>query len=96
MTPRQSGFCETQPLLAGSHEVSSLPRIQATQRARGLGQGSFWQETGAFGTRDPKHKTVYCVASYPVKKVELKINRETAGVCARPENTFVFPFPGST
>lgn len=55
--------------------------------------GSFWQETGAFGTRDPKRKTVYCVASYPVKKVELRINGKTAGVCLRPESTFVFPFP---
>ena len=56
--------------------------------------GVFWQETGAYGVRDAKHKTVYCVASYPVRRVELRVNGETVGVSEHPESTFIFPFPG--
>ena len=56
--------------------------------------GSFWQETGRYLTRDPRQKTVYCIASYPVCRVELKINGKTAGVCDTPESTFIFAFPG--
>ncbi len=56
--------------------------------------GSYWQETGSFGRRDPRRKTVYCAASYPVKRVEMRVNGRTVGSCDRPESTFLFPFPG--
>ena len=55
--------------------------------------GNYWEETGKFGTRDAKHKTVYCVGSYAVARVELLINGKSAGVCDAPESTFIFPFP---
>mgnify|MGYP000240685742 CR=1 FL=1 len=49
----------------------------------------------ASGTpRDPHHKTVYVVASYPVAAVELLVNGRRVGRCDKPQNTFVFAFPG--
>ena len=56
--------------------------------------GNFWEETGEWGQRDPLNKTVYCVASYPVARVELFVNERKAGVCEKPESGFIFPFPG--
>lgn len=52
MTPSQSGFCETQQLVAGSREAPSLPCLQAPQRASGLSQsqvgtGRSWVESRA-------------------------------------------------
>lgn len=55
--------------------------------------GNYWEETDALLQRDPLHKTVYCVASYPVARVELRVNGEIAGSCEKPENTFIFAFP---
>ena len=40
------------------------------------------------------HKTVYVVASYPVAAVELLVNGRRVGRCDKPQNTFVFAFPG--
>lgn len=54
--------------------------------------GNYWEETGEWGKRDPKHKTVYCVASYPVARVELFVNGEKIGACEKPESGFMFPF----
>ncbi len=54
--------------------------------------GKYWEETGKLLKRDPHHKTVYCVASYPVAKVELRVNGNVRGVCTQPEKTFIFPF----
>lgn len=56
--------------------------------------GSYWEGTGVYAQRDPRRKTVYCVASYPVARVALWVNGEPAGVCDRPQSAFVFPFPG--
>ncbi|MGN1369047.1 MAG: sugar-binding domain-containing protein [Aristaeellaceae bacterium] len=55
--------------------------------------GSYWEETDTLLRRDPLHKTVYVIASYPVAKVELYVNGSLAGSCDQPENTFVFPIP---
>lgn len=55
--------------------------------------GSWWEETGKSVYRDPKHKTVYCIGSYAVAEVLLRINGKNAGSCGRPEAGFVFPFP---
>ena len=54
--------------------------------------GSFYEETGAFLSRDPHHKTVYVAASYPVMKVRLSVNGHVLGDCEKTENTFLFPF----
>ncbi len=56
--------------------------------------GEYWEKTGEFAYRDPEHKTVYVIGSYPVKKVELIINGGTVGVCEKPERGFVFAFEG--
>lgn len=54
--------------------------------------GKFWEGTGEYDFRDAKNKTVYVVASYDIKSVELIINGESAGVCDKPLNSFIFPF----
>ena len=56
--------------------------------------GTFWEETGEYGFRNPKQKTVYVVGSYPVARVELYVNGKLVGSCKKPVNTFIFPFPG--
>lgn len=56
--------------------------------------GTYWEGTGVWHTRDPHHKTVYVVASYPVAAVELLVNGRRVGRCDKPQNTFVFAFPG--
>ena len=56
--------------------------------------GSYWEETDELLRRDPTSKTVYAVASYPVAEVALLVNGQPAGVCDKPESTFVFAFPG--
>ena len=55
--------------------------------------GSYWEETGEKARRDPTHKTVYCVASYPIAKVRLLLNGRCLGECAKPQDTFIFAFP---
>ena len=55
--------------------------------------GLYWEETGERETRDPRRKTVYCAASYPVDTVELKVNGQTVGRGERPEDGFLFVFP---
>lgn len=37
---------------------------------------------------------MYVVASYPVAAVELLVNGRRVGRCDKPQNTFVFAFPG--
>ena len=54
--------------------------------------GQFWEKTGEYAYRDPEHKTVYVMGSYPIAKIELYINGRLAGVCDSPIHTFVFPF----
>ena len=49
--------------------------------------------TGEYRYRDPKHKTVYVIASDPIAKVELYVNDELVGSCDTPQDTFVFAFP---
>ncbi|MCD8326421.1 MAG: hypothetical protein LUC90_06995 [Lachnospiraceae bacterium] len=56
--------------------------------------GDYWEETGEFAYRDPKHKTVYVAASYDILEVELLVNGKTVGVCEKPVNGFIFPFEG--
>ena len=55
--------------------------------------GTYWEGTGVWHTRDPHHKTVYVVASYPVAAVELLVNGRRVRRCDKPQNTFVFAFP---
>lgn len=43
--------------------------------------GTYWEGTGVWHTRDPHHKTVYVVASYPVAAVELLVNGRRVGRC---------------
>lgn len=56
--------------------------------------GQFWEETGEYDRRDPRHKTVYVAGSYAVKKVALFVNGRAAGVCEKPVSGFLFAFPG--
>ncbi len=55
--------------------------------------GTYWRKTGEYAYRNPKDKTIYVIGSYGVAKVELYINGDLAGVCEKPQDTFVFPFP---
>ncbi len=55
--------------------------------------GTYWRKTGEYAYRNPKDKTIYVIGSYGVAKVELYINGNLAGVCEKPQDTFVFPFP---
>lgn len=55
--------------------------------------GSFWEKTGVFRYRNPKEKTVYVFGSYPIARIELSVNGAPAGICDKPEDTFVFAFP---
>ena len=55
--------------------------------------GSYWEETEEPDIRDPRHKTVYCVGSYTVRKILLYINGSQAGRCDTPRDGFLFPFP---
>ena len=36
--------------------------------------GTYWEETGEYGKRDPKNKTVYVIGSAGLSKVELYVN----------------------
>ncbi len=56
--------------------------------------GRFWEENGTFAYRDPRQKTVYVVGSYPVARIDLFVNGRKVGSCEKPEDTFIFPFPG--
>ena len=56
--------------------------------------GKYWEETGTAARRDPKHKTVYVIGSYPIASVRLLVNGRQVGECAQPVDSFVFPFPG--
>lgn len=56
--------------------------------------GNFWVKTGEYAYRNPSAKTVYVFGSYHVAKVELSVNGTTVGICDKPEDTFVFAFPG--
>jgi len=54
----------------------------------------WWQETEETFRRDPRNKTVYVIASYPVREVILTVNGRLLGQCDRPEDGFVYTFPG--
>ena len=54
--------------------------------------GVYWENTDQTEQRDPTRKTVYCVASYPVDAVVLRVNGETVGRCDQPEYGFIFAF----
>lgn len=58
-----------------------------------LFNGTCFEGTGIWHIRDPHHKTVYVVASYPIKRVDLMVNGQYVGRCEKPENTFIFAFP---
>lgn len=55
--------------------------------------GSWWEETDQAELHDPRHKTVYCVGSYPVASVSLSVNGRPAGRCDHPDAGFIFAFP---
>lgn len=55
--------------------------------------GSYWEENGTVKYRDPKHKTVYVIGSYSIKRILLFVNGKKAGACEKPQDTFVFAFP---
>ncbi len=56
--------------------------------------GHFMEETGEMAQRDPLHKTVYAIASAHAASVELLVNGKSKGVCSKPENIFIYSFPG--
>ena len=41
--------------------------------------GTYWEETGEYGKRDPKNKTVYVIGSAGLSKVELYVNDKLKG-----------------
>ncbi len=57
--------------------------------------GKFWEYTGEYAYRNPHDKTVYVFASVHIKRVTLKLNGRTVGVCEAKDaaDTFVFAFP---
>ncbi|MFA9556742.1 glycoside hydrolase family 2 protein [Evansella sp. AB-rgal1] len=55
--------------------------------------GTHWRKTGEYNFRNPKDKTVYVIGSYSIAKIELFINGKLVGMCNKPVDTFVFPFP---
>ncbi len=55
--------------------------------------GSYFEETGELGRRDPRRKTVYVAGSYPIKTVELYVNGVKKGACSKPQDGFIFAFP---
>ncbi len=55
--------------------------------------GTYWEETGEYGKRDPQNKTVYVVGSPGISKMELYVNDTLVGTSTKPDSTFVFSFP---
>ena len=56
--------------------------------------GHYWVKDGTYSYRNPKDKTVYCIASYGILAVELYINGCLEGRQEKPERGgFVFAFP---
>lgn len=55
--------------------------------------GEYFAETGEFGQRDAQHKTIYVVASYPIKRVELWVNEQFIASSTTPQDTFIYAFP---
>ena len=56
--------------------------------------GTYWEETGEYGKRDPKNKTVYVIGSTGLSKVELYVNDKLKGTSSKPDSTFIYSFPG--
>ena len=56
--------------------------------------GDYYKPTGATMRRDPHNKTAYVLGSVHCAKIELFVNGKSKGVCDKPENVFVFKFPG--
>lgn len=55
--------------------------------------GTYWEETGETGKRDPKHKTVYVIGSAGIAKMELYVNDVLKGTSTKATNNFVYSFP---
>lgn len=55
--------------------------------------GTYWEETGETGKRDPKHKTVYVIGSAGIAKMELYVNNVLKGTSTKATNNFVYSFP---
>ena len=56
--------------------------------------GTYWEETGEYGKRDPKNKTVYVIGSAGLSKVELYVNDKLKGISTKPDSTFIYSFSG--
>lgn len=56
--------------------------------------GHFMEETGSMGVRDAKSKTVYAIGSVHCASVELVVNGVSKGVNSKPDNIFIYSFPG--
>lgn len=56
--------------------------------------GTYWEETGEYGKRDPKNKTVYVIGSAGLSKVELYVNDKLKGTSTKPDSTFIYSFSG--
>lgn len=54
--------------------------------------GKYWEETGEYGKRDPKNKTVYVIGSAGISKVELYVNDKLKGTSTKPDSTFIYSF----
>lgn len=56
--------------------------------------GTYYAGTGEMKQRDPYNKTVYVIGSPDIRKVELYVNGELKGTDYKPDNSFVYAFPG--
>lgn len=56
--------------------------------------GTYWEETGEYGKRNPKNKTVYVIGSAGLSKVELYVNDKLKGTSTKPDSTFIYSFSG--
>ncbi len=53
-----------------------------------------WRVTDKIKQRDPKNKTVYVVGSLHCASIELFVNGKSVGTNSKPENLFIYAFPG--
>ncbi len=58
-----------------------------------VNNGTYFEETGEYGKRDPKHKTVYVIGSPGISMIELYVNDKLKGTSKKPDKTFIYSFP---
>lgn len=55
---------------------------------------NYYEETGEWGKRDPKNKTVYVVGSADISRMSLYVNGKLIGTDTTPKNYFLYEFTG--